>query len=115
MCRFTRTQFIHGCRSLKGADSLKAIHVRLQEVYNELPTRSDLFKDLYRFTYHFGLASSSSNNLPTHLVSVTGEDCTVAVSELSPRNLPIGITNMSRHNLVSREGILLDPEYPLNT
>merc|ERR1711981_556325 len=54
MCRFTRAQFLQGCRSLKGADSLKAIQGRLQEASTDLLTRPEAFKDLYRYTYHFG-------------------------------------------------------------
>ena len=89
MCRFTRAQFVHGCRSLKGADSIKSIQLRLQEVSVDLMTRPDLFKDLYRYTYHFGLASSSQGTL---LVTSTlcGEGSAMAVSGLTPRNLPIG-------------------------
>jgi len=88
MCRFTRAQFVHGCRSLKGADSIKSIQLRLQEVSVDLLTRPDLFKDLYRYTYHFGLASSSQGTL---LVTSTlcGEGSAMAVSGLTPRNLPI--------------------------
>ena len=89
MCRFTRSQFVHGCRSLKGADSVKAIQTRLQDASSELQTRPDFFKDLYRFTYHFGLASCSQNNLSTPSASISGEGCAMAVSGLSPRNLPI--------------------------
>ena len=89
MCRFTRAQFVHGCRSLKGADSIKSIQLRLQEVSVDLLTRPDLFKDLYRYTYHFGLASSSQGTL---LVTSTlyGDGSAMAVSGLTPRNLPIG-------------------------
>ena len=88
MCRFTRAQFVHGCRSLKGADSIRAIQTRLQEVSIDLLTRPELFKDLYRFTFHFGLVSSSQNNIS--YTSSTGEASAMAVSGFSPRNLPIG-------------------------
>ena len=92
MCRFTRAQFVHGCRALKGADGIKSIQGRLQDASTDLLTRPDLFKDLYRFTYHFGL-SSSSQNTSTPAASVNGDGTAVAVSGFSPRNLPIGNTS----------------------
>ena len=59
MCRFTRSEFLQGCRALK-ADNLKSIQQRLPEAAAETLTRPDLFKDLYRFTFRFGLASCST-------------------------------------------------------
>ena len=91
MCRFTRAQFAHGCRALKGADGIKSIQGRLQDASSDLLTRPDLFKDLYRFTFHFGLLSSSQNT-STPSASVNNDGKAVAVSGFSPRNLPIGIT-----------------------
>ena len=97
MCRFTRAQFANGCRSLKGADSIKAIQGRLQEASTDLLTRPEAFKDLYRFTYHFGLASSSQN-ISTPSASGNGSGAAMAVSGFLPRNLPIG--NVVRKKLV---------------
>ena len=54
MCRFTRTEFVTGCRALK-ADTLRAIQQRLPEHVAEMKAKPELFKDLYRFTFRFGL------------------------------------------------------------
>ena len=80
---------MHGCRALKGADGIKSIQGRLQDASADLLTRPDLFKDLYRFTYRFGL-SSSSQNISTPSASVNGDGSAMPVSGFSPRNLPIG-------------------------
>jgi len=58
MCRFTRAEFLQGCRALK-ADNIKSVQQRLPEAAAEALARSDLFKDLYRYTFRFGLASTS--------------------------------------------------------
>ena len=58
MCRFTRQQFVQGCRSLK-ADSIRSLQIRLPEAVAEIMSHPELFKSLYRFTFRFGQASSS--------------------------------------------------------
>ena len=50
MCRFTRHEFLHGCKALK-ADSCKGIQSKLPEVATQVVADTDMFKDLYRFTY----------------------------------------------------------------
>jgi len=62
MCRFTRQEFLHGCKALK-ADSCKGIQSKLPEVSTQVVTDTDMFKDLYRFTYKFGLDSSSGQRI----------------------------------------------------
>ena len=59
MCRFTRHEFVHGCRALK-ADNLRSLQQRLPEATAEALARPDMFKDLYRYTFRFGLASCAS-------------------------------------------------------
>ncbi len=54
MCRFSRQEFLRGCRSLR-ADSLKSLKQRLPEAVSELDADPGAFKDLYRFTFKFGL------------------------------------------------------------
>jgi len=54
MCRFSRTEFFRGCRSLR-ADTLRGLKSRLPEAVAEVRTDSAAFKDLYRFTFRFGL------------------------------------------------------------
>lgn len=66
MCRFTKSEFIQGCRSM-GADTIAGIRRRLEETVAALRAEgpatdgpaatvgSDQFKQLYRFTFVFGL------------------------------------------------------------
>ncbi|GJQ80059.1 hypothetical protein Trydic_g19346 [Trypoxylus dichotomus] len=54
MCRFTRSEFVSGLKSM-GVDSIKGIQTKLPELVSELEANGELFKDLYRFTFKFGL------------------------------------------------------------
>ncbi|BET01486.1 DUF298 [Nesidiocoris tenuis] len=54
MCRFTRDEFVGGCRSL-GVESVRAIKEKLPEIATQVASNPDVFKDLYRFTFRFGL------------------------------------------------------------
>ncbi|CAG9817610.1 unnamed protein product [Phaedon cochleariae] len=70
MCRFTRTEFVSGLRAMR-ADSVKAIQTRLPEVICELERDRDLFRDLYRFTFRFGLDSAEGQRiLPADIAQV---------------------------------------------
>jgi len=62
MCRFTRAEFLTGCRALK-ADTCKAIQSRLPELAERVRSDEELFKDLYRFTYKFGLDTSCGQRI----------------------------------------------------
>jgi len=62
MCRFTRAEFLTGCRALK-ADTLRAIQTRLPEVAAQVKADQEMFRDLYRFTYKFGLDRSSGQRI----------------------------------------------------
>jgi len=55
MCRFTREEFIGGCRALGGVDSPQAIGDRLPDLVAEVVDSREQFRDLYRWTYRFGL------------------------------------------------------------
>lgn len=69
MCRFTRSEFIEGLKGIR-ADSLKSIQARLPELVSEVERNDELFKDLYRFTFRFGLDTSSGQRiLPTDMAS----------------------------------------------
>lgn len=57
MCRFTRGEFVTGCRSMN-VDSLRGIQNKLPDIVNEILHDPEAFKDLYRFTFRFGLDSS---------------------------------------------------------
>ncbi|XP_073997042.1 defective in cullin neddylation 1 domain containing SCCRO3 [Rhodnius prolixus] len=70
MCRFTRDEFVSGCRSM-GVDSIKGIQAKLPEIANQVATNPDVFKDLYRFTFRFGLDSSVGQRiLPSDMAIV---------------------------------------------
>jgi len=62
MCRFTRTEFVKGCKALK-VDNLKAIQTKLPEVVQQTINDPELFKELYRFTFKFGLDCGSGQRI----------------------------------------------------
>lgn len=67
MCRFTRAEFVQGCRAMH-VDTIKAIQARLPEIVAEVEQDAELFKDLYRFTFRFGLdVVSGQRILPTDM------------------------------------------------
>ncbi|XP_013781146.1 DCN1-like protein 3 [Limulus polyphemus] len=53
MCCFTREEFVIGCKSLH-VDSILGIQSKFSEMLQEVKN-PDTFKDLYRFTFKFGL------------------------------------------------------------
>lgn len=55
MCKFTRQEFVSGCKAIK-ADSIKAMQNRFPELLQEVQD-PEKFKELYRFTFKFGLDS----------------------------------------------------------
>jgi len=55
MCRFTREEFTTGCRALGGADTPQAIQAQLPAIVAEVRESKDRFRELYRWTYRFGL------------------------------------------------------------
>ncbi|OCT61616.1 hypothetical protein XELAEV_18047644mg [Xenopus laevis] len=55
MCKFTRKEFFEGCKAIN-ADSIEGICARFAGLLNEAK-HEDKFKDLYRFTFQFGLDS----------------------------------------------------------
>jgi len=62
MCRFSRAEFISGCRARK-TDSCRGLQVRLPEVVSAVLADPDKFRDLYRFTYRFGLDSANGQRI----------------------------------------------------
>ncbi|CAG9864034.1 unnamed protein product [Phyllotreta striolata] len=70
MCRFTRSEFLDGLKSIR-ADSIKSLQTRLPELVGEVENNHELFKDLYRFTFCFGLDSASGQRiLPTDMAVI---------------------------------------------
>ncbi|KAB7495248.1 DCN1-like protein 3, partial [Armadillidium nasatum] len=61
MCKFTREEFVNGCKLLK-ADSVKGIQLKFNDLILEVQN-PDKFKDLYRFTFKFGLDSESGQRI----------------------------------------------------
>ncbi|XP_061665649.1 DCN1-like protein 3 [Syngnathoides biaculeatus] len=53
MCKFTRKEFVEGCKAIQ-ADSLEGICSRFPSMLLEAQGEEN-FKDLYRFTFQFGL------------------------------------------------------------
>lgn len=70
MCQFTRHEFVTGLKAMK-VDSIRGIQARLPEIVQELTVNGDLFKDLYRFTFRFGLdVTSGQRILPADMAIV---------------------------------------------
>ena len=64
MCRFTRKEFVDGCRNLR-VDSIAGLKSKLAIVEHEVENKEQ-FRDLYRFTYGFGLdIEDGQRTLPT--------------------------------------------------
>ncbi|XP_058798141.1 DCN1-like protein 3 [Phymastichus coffea] len=70
MCQFTRQEWINGLKSMK-VDSIRSIQLMLPEIVQELSTNGELFKDLYRFTFRFGLdVSAGQRILPAEMAII---------------------------------------------
>lgn len=54
MCRFTKTEFVQGLRAL-GADNITDIRQSLERIVEKLKYDAAAFKNIYRFTFRFGL------------------------------------------------------------
>ncbi|CAL1540624.1 unnamed protein product [Lymnaea stagnalis] len=66
MCEFSRAEFSQGCKAMR-VDSLKGIQNKFPDLLNEVRDKQ-VFKDLYRWTYKFGLDSASGQRtLPTDM------------------------------------------------
>lgn len=61
MCKFTRQEFVNGCKTLK-ASSIKGIQAKFPEMLQEVQD-PERFKDLYRFTFKFGLDSEAGQRI----------------------------------------------------
>lgn len=67
MCRFTRKEFIDGCKAVK-ADTIKGLQSKLPELESEVMEDNEKFKDFYRFTFKFGLdVEDGQRALPTSI------------------------------------------------
>ena len=67
MCRFTHAEFVNGCKTLK-VDSIKGIQAKFPEMLLEVLNNKVAFKELYRWTYKFGLdADTGQRTLPVDM------------------------------------------------
>lgn len=67
MCRFTKSEFIQGLKNMK-TDSIKGIQNKLNEISSMFKRDTEQFKDLYRFTFKFGLdVTTGQRILPTDI------------------------------------------------
>lgn len=64
MCRFTREEFINGCQKMEAYDA-RSLRNRFPQLLDDARTQ---FKDLYQFTFSFGLDhSTGQRSLSTDL------------------------------------------------
>lgn len=54
MCRFTRKEFVDGCKSLRVSDT-QGLRRKFPELIQETNSSERSFKELYQFTFTFGL------------------------------------------------------------
>ena len=67
MCRFTKKEFVEGFKALK-SDSIKSLRNKFPELEEEVVKDIEKFKDLYRFTFKFGLdIEEGQRALPTNI------------------------------------------------
>lgn len=57
MCVFSRSEFVEGCKNMK-VDSVKGIQSKFPDLLAEVKEKQK-FKELYRWTYKFGLDSAT--------------------------------------------------------
>jgi len=94
MCRFTRKEFISGCKALH-VDSIKGIQSKFPDMLNEVKDSSEKFKDLYRFTFRFGLDNETDQRiLPSEMACVLWK---LVFSQQEPSILKQWLTFLERH------------------
>lgn len=94
MCRFTRKEFISGCKALH-VDSIKGIQSKFPDMLNEVKDSSEKFKDLYRFTFRFGLDNETDQRiLPSDMACVLWK---LVFSQQEPSILKQWLTFLERH------------------
>ena len=69
MCRFSRDEFVNGCKSLK-VDSIAGIQQKFVDMLSELKNK-EMFKDLYRWSYKLVLdADAGQRTLPIDMAII---------------------------------------------
>lgn len=93
MCRFTRAEFLSGCKALK-VDSIKGIQSKFSDMLHEVQ-RPEEFKDLYRFTFKFGLDSDTGQRiLPSDMAVLLWK---LVFSQREPSILKRWLAFLERH------------------
>ncbi|XP_042229177.1 DCN1-like protein 3 [Homarus americanus] len=93
MCRFSRGEFVSGCKALR-VDSIKGIQSRFSDMLLEVQD-PEKFKDLYRFTFKFGLdADASQRILPSDMAVLLWK---LVFSQHEPSILKRWLTFLERH------------------
>jgi len=62
MCQFSRQEMINGCKAMN-VENLSQIRGKLNELVVQLRNDPQLFKNLYRFTFKFGLDRASGQRI----------------------------------------------------
>ncbi|KAK3854599.1 hypothetical protein Pcinc_038936 [Petrolisthes cinctipes] len=93
MCRFSRSEFFNGCKALK-VDSIKGIQSKFPEMLLEVQD-PEKFRDLYRFTFKFGLdAEAGQRILPSDMAVLLWK---LVFSQREPSILKRWLTFLERH------------------
>lgn len=93
MCRFTRGEFVRGCKSLR-VDSIKGIQAKFSDMLLEVQD-PEKFKDLYRFTFKFGLdADAGQRILPSDMAVLLWK---LVYSQREPAILKRWLMFLERH------------------
>ena len=93
MCLFTREQFVSGCRSMR-VDSVKAIQSKFPDLLAEIQNKMT-FKELYRWTYKFGLDhESGQRTLPSDMAMSLWK---LVFSQREPKMLPRWLNFLQKH------------------
>lgn len=96
MCVFTREQFVSGLQSMR-VDSIKGIQSKFSDLLVEVQNKQ-CFKDLYKWTYKFGLDhESGQRTLPTEMAMSLWK---LVFSQQEPKILPRWLNFLQKHQTV---------------
>lgn len=67
MCRFTKDEFVDGCKLLK-VDNVNSIKHKMADIEKEIRGNNEDFRELYKFTFGFGLdVDEGQRSLPASM------------------------------------------------
>lgn len=96
MCRFSRMEFVEGCRCLQ-VDSVRQIQSRLPDLVEEVGNK-DRFRDFYRWTYTFGLDSEQLQRILPVDMAINLWRLVFTLNE--PSILPRWISFLEKHPII---------------